>query len=47
MVNAGGVELGREVRYMRDRISDKVDMLEQRLGEFAAGAYTRPLLSST
>jgi DNA polymerase alpha subunit B len=31
-----GSGLERDVRYMRDRISDKVDMLETRLSDFAA-----------
>ena len=33
---AAATELQRDVRYMRDRISDKVDMLETRLTQFAA-----------
>lgn len=33
---SAGNELERDVRYMRDRISDKVDMLETRLSDFAA-----------
>ena len=37
----GAGALTRDVRYMRDRISDKVDMLEQRLAVFAAEVERR------
>ena len=37
----GAGALTRDVRYMRDRISDRVDMLEQRLVDFAAEVERR------